>query len=466
MSRIENDFLGDREIADDCYYGVQTSRGRDNFHITEMPMSQEPFFVIAFGYVKKAAALANKELGTIPANVADALCWACDQLIAGKYRNQFVTDWLQGGAGTSTNMNCNEVICNLAAEHLGSVKGDYKLVSPNDHANFGQSTNDTYPTALHLALLLRSNVMLKAVEDLVEAYYKKADEFKGVLKMGRTHLQDAVPMTLGQEFHGWGFTIADELKTIREAQEHLKIVNLGATAIGTSVTAHPDYPALAVKKLAELTGIDFKNSTDLIAATSDCGGYVAISSAIKSLSVKLTKVCNDMRLLASGPRCGLAEINLPQLQPGSSIMPGKVNPVIPEVTNQSCFLAIGLDTTVMLAASAGQLELNVMEPVITFALFLSMRVLSNACNTLRTKCVDGVTANAERTAQMVMHSCGIVTLLKPHLGYKACSEVAHYCYHTGKSLHEVIVQERKLLTQEEWDKTFNLQNLIAPKFVM
>ena len=312
MSRIENDFLGDREIADDCYYGVQTSRGRDNFHITEMPMSQEPFFVIAFGYVKKAAALANKELGTIPANVADALCWACDQLIAGKYRDQFVTDWLQGGAGTSTNMNCNEVICNLAAEHLGSVKGDYKLVSPNDHANFGQSTNDTYPTALHLALLLRSNVMLKAVEDLVEAYYKKADEFKGVLKMGRTHLQDAVPMTLGQEFHGWGFTIADELKTIREAQEHLKIVNLGATAIGTSVTAHPDYPALAVKKLAELTGIDFKNSTDLIAATSDCGGYVAISSAIKSLSVKLTKVCNDMRLLASGPRCGLAEINLPQ----------------------------------------------------------------------------------------------------------------------------------------------------------
>ena len=428
-------------------------------------MSQEPYFVIAFGYVKKAAAMANKELGTIPADVADALIWACDQLIAGKYRDQFVTDWLQGGAGTSTNMNCNEVICNLAAEHLGSVKGDYKRVSPNDHANFGQSTNDTYPTALHLALLLRSNVLLKSVEDLVGAYYKKAEEFKGVLKMGRTHLQDAVPMTLGQEFHGWGFTIADELKTIREAQEHLKVVNLGATAIGTSVTAHPDYPALAVKKLAELTGIDFKNSEDLIAATSDCGAYVALSSAVKSLAVKLTKVCNDMRLLASGPRCGLAEINLPQLQPGSSIMPGKVNPVIPEVTNQASFLAIGLDTTVMLAASAGQLELNVMEPVITFALFTAMRVMSNACNGLRTKCVDGVTANAERTAQMVMNSCGIVTLLKPHLGYKTCSTMAHECYHTGKSLHQVVVEERKLLTQEEWDKTFNLQNLIAPKFV-
>lgn len=465
MSRIENDFLGDRELGDDCYYGVQTLRGKDNFHITEMPMSQEPFFVIAFAYVKKAAALANKELGTIPSDVADALVWACDELIAGKHRDQFVTDWLQGGAGTSTNMNCNEVICNLAAEKLGSVKGDYKRVSPNDHANFGQSTNDAYPTALHLALLLRSNVLLKAVEDLVGSFYGKAEEFKGVLKMGRTHLQDAVPMTLGQEFHGWGFTINDEVKVIREAQEHLKIVNLGATAIGTTVTAHPDYPALAVKKLAELTGIDFVNSEDLIAATSDCGAYVALSSAIKSLSVKLTKVCNDLRLLASGPRCGLSEINLPQLQPGSSIMPGKVNPVIPEVTNQSCFLAIGLDTTVMLAASAGQLELNVMEPVITFALFTSMKVMTNACNSLRTKCVDGITANAERTAQMVMNSCGIVTLLKPHLGYKVCSEMAKECYHTGKALHQVVVEERKLLTQQEWDATFNLENLINPKFV-
>ena len=465
MSRFESDFLGQLEIPDDCYYGVQTLRGKENFHITEMPMSQEPFFVIAFGYVKKAAAMANKELGTIPADVADALIWACDQLIAGKYRDQFVTDWLQGGAGTSTNMNCNEVICNLACEKLGTVKGDSKRVSPNDHANFGQSTNDTYPTALHLALLLRSNVLLKSVEDLVGAFYKKADEFKGVLKMGRTHLQDAVPMTLGQEFHGWGFTINDEIKVIREAQEHLKCINLGATAIGTTVTCHPDYPALAVKHLSELTGIDFKNSEDLIAATSDCGAYVAASSAMKSLAVKLTKVCNDLRLLASGPRCGLAEINLPQLQPGSSIMPGKVNPVIPEVTNQSAFLAIGLDTTVMLAASAGQLELNVMEPVITFALFTGMRVLSNACNTLRTKCIDGITANAERTANMVMNSCGIVTLLKPHLGYKACSEMAHECYHTGKSLHQVVVEERKMLTQEEWDKTFNLQNLIAPKFV-
>lgn len=465
MSRFESDFLGQLEIPDDCYYGVQTLRGKENFHITEMSNNMEPFFLIAYAYVKKAAALTNKELGTIPADVADALVWACDELIAGKYQDQFVTDWLQGGAGTSTNMNVNEVICNLACEKLGTVKGDSKRVSPNDHANFGQSTNDTYPTALHLMFLLRSNVLLKAVEDLVNAFFKKSEEFKGVLKMGRTHLQDAVPMTLGQEFHGWGFTIQDELKVIREAQEHLKTINLGATAIGTCVTSHPDYPAKASAKLAELTGIDFKNSEDLIACTSDCGSYVALSSAMKSLAVKLTKVCNDIRLLASGPRCGLAELNLPQLQPGSSIMPGKVNPVIPEVTNQASFLAIGLDTTVMLAASAGQLELNVMEPVITFALFMQMRLLTNACNALRTKCIDGITANAERTAQMVMNSCGIVTLLKPHLGYKVCSEMAHECYHTGKSLHQVVVEERKLLTQEEWDATFNLQNLIAPKFV-
>ena len=463
MSRIEYDFLGGKEIPDDCYYGVQTLRGKENFHVTEMSMAQEPFFIIAFAYVKKAAAMANKELGTIPANVADALIWACDQLIAGKYHDQFVTDWVQGGAGTSTNMNCNEVICNLAAEKLGSKKGDYALVSPNDHANFGQSTNDTYPTAFHVALLLRSNVMLKAVEDLVASFYKKAEEFKTVLKMGRTHLQDAVPMTLGQEFHGWGFTIADEIKTIKDAQEHLYVVNLGGTAIGTTVTAHPEYPALAVKYLAELTGLPMRNSEDLIAATSDCGGYVAISSAMKSLAVKLTKVCNDLRLLASGPRCGFQEVNLPQMQPGSSIMPGKVNPVELEAMNQASFIAIGLDTTVMLAASAGQLELNVMEPPITWALFFGMKVMTNAMNGMRTKCIDGITPTVERCKDLVM---GIITILKPHFGYKTCSEIAHEGYHTGKTLHQLIVEERKLMTQEEWDKVFNLQNLIAPKFEM
>ena len=463
MSRIENDFLGERSVPKDVYYGVQTMRGKQNFHITEMPMSQEPFFAIAFAYVKKAAALTNKELGTIPADVADALVWACDQLIAGKYNDQFVTDWLQGGAGTSTNMNCNEVICNLACEHLGLAKGD-KKVSPNDHANFGQSTNDTYPTALHLSLILRSNVLVKAVEDLVASFYKQAEKTKDVLKMGRTHLQDAVPMSFAQEFHGWGTTIGAEIKTIREAQEHLKVVNLGATAIGTTVTCHPEYPAKAVKRLAELTGIPFVNSDDLIAATSDCGAYVALSSACKSLAVKLTKVCNDLRLLASGPRTGLGEIVLPQLQPGSSIMPGKVNPVIPEVTNQAAFLAIGLDTSVMLAASAGQLELNVMEPVISFALYMQMKVLTNSCNALREKCIDGIVVNAKHCEDLVMGSLGIITVLKPHFGYKPCANIAREGFLTGKSLHELIVDEKKMLTQEQWDKVFTHDNLINPKF--
>lgn len=463
MSRIESDFLGELEIPDDVYYGVQTMRGKQNFHITEMSMAQEKYFPIAFGYVKKAAAKANKELGTIPADVADALMWACDELIAGKYNDQFVTDWLQGGAGTSTNMNVNEVICNLACEKLGYPLGD-KRVSPNDHANFGQSTNDTYPTALHLSLILRSNEVVKAVEGLVASLYKKADEFKNVLKMGRTHLQDAVPMSFGQEFHGWGKTLEDEVELIKEAQKHLLTINLGGTAIGTTVTCHPDYPALASKYLAEMSGFPFQNSSDLIAATSDCGSYQVLSSAMKSLAVKLTKVCNDLRLLASGPRTGLSELNLPQLQPGSSIMPGKVNPVIPEVTNQAAFLAIGLDTTVMLAASAGQLELNVMEPVITFALYLQMKVLGNACNHLSQKCIDGITVNADHTKDLVMGSLGIVTLLKPHFGYKPCANVAREGFLTGKSLHDLVVKEKKMMTQEEWDKTFTYENLINPKF--
>ena len=464
MSHIESDFLGELEIPDGVYYGVQTMRGKQNFFITEEAMQAEPFFPIAFGYVKKAAAMANKELGTVPADVADALIWAAEQLIAGKYNDQFVTDWLQGGAGTSVNMNVNEVLCGLACEHLGLPVGD-KKVSPNDHANFGQSTNDTYPTAFHLSLLLRSNVLLKSVEELVASFYKKADETKDVLKMGRTHLQDAVPMSFGQEFHGWGFTIADEIATIKEAQKHLLTINLGATAIGTTVTCHPDYPALASKYLAELTGFDFKNSEDLIAATSDCGSYVALSSAVKSLAVKLTKVCNDLRLLASGPRTGLSELILPQLQPGSSIMPGKVNPVIPEVTNQASFLAIGLDTTVMLAASAGQLELNVMEPVISYALYLQMKVMTNACNALRTKCIDGIEVNAEHCKDLVMGALGIVTLLKPHFGYKPCAAVAREGFLTGKSLHQLVVEEKHMLTQEQWDETFTYENLINPKFV-
>jgi aspartate ammonia-lyase len=465
LARIEKDFLGEREIPAEAYYGVQTLRGKENFHITGVPMSREPYFVQAFGHVKKAAAMANRDLGVLDGRIADAIIAACDRVIAGDMNNQFITDFIQGGAGTSTNMNANEVIANLALEYLGQPKGDYQTVNPNDHVNFGQSTNDVYPTALHLALIMRLRSYADALRRLQDAFFAKAKEFDRVLKMGRTHLQDAVPMSLGAEFHGWGTTIGEEVQRISEVMQLLHEINLGATAIGTSVTAAPGYPALATRHLAELTGIDFILAADLVEATSDTGVYVQLSGVLKRTSSKLTKICNDIRLLASGPRCGFNEIDLPQLQPGSSIMPGKVNPVIPEVVNQAGFLVIGLDTTVTLAASAGQLQLNVMEPVISFALFLSIRTMENAVNSLRTHCVMGIKANADRTREMVMNSLGIVTLLKPVLGYKQCAELAREGYQQGKSLHQLVVQEKKLITQEKWDEIFSFENLIDPEFI-
>jgi aspartate ammonia-lyase len=463
-TRIEKDFLGEKAIPADAYYGVQTLRGKENFHITGIPMSWEPNFVKAFGYVKKAAALANRDLGVLEPKIADAIAHACDRLIAGEMREQFVTDFIQGGAGTSTNMNANEVIANLALEALGHKKGEYQFVSPNDHVNYGQSTNDVYPTAFRLALILRLDSYMAELRRLQEAFFAKGREFEQVLKMGRTHLQDAVPMSLGQEFHGWGTTMGEEVQRIAEVRQFLHEINLGATAIGTTVTAAPGYPELATKYLSQLTGFTFILAGDLIEATSDTGAYVLLSGVLKRTSSKLTKICNDIRLLASGPRCGFNEINLPQLQPGSSIMPGKVNPVIPEVVNQTGFLVIGLDLTVTLAASAGQLQLNVMEPVITFALFTSITTMQHAIESLRVNCVDGITANAEHTRDMVLNSLGIVTVLKPSLGYKLCAEVAREGYESGKSLHQIVVKERKLLTQDKWDEVFSFENLISPKF--
>ena len=462
--RIEKDFLGEKQIPADAYYGVQTLRGMENFHITGIPMSQEPNFVKAFGYVKKAAALANRDLGVLDVKIANAIAQACDRLIAGEMREQFVTDFIQGGAGTSTNMNANEVIANLALEVLGHQKGEYQFVSPNDHVNFGQSTNDVYPTAFRLALILRLDSYMNELRLLQEAFFAKALEFDKVLKMGRTHLQDAVPMSLGQEFHGWGTTMGEEVQRIAEVRQFLHEINLGATAIGTTVTAAPGYPELATQHLSQLTGFTFILAGDLIEATSDTGAYVLLSGVLKRTSSKLTKICNDIRLLASGPRCGFNEIRLPQLQPGSSIMPGKVNPVIPEVVNQTGFLVIGLDLTVTLAASAGQLQLNVMEPVITFALFTSISTMQHAIHSLRVNCVDGITANAEHTRDMVLNSLGIVTVLKPTLGYKLCAEIAREGYDTGKSLHDIVVLERGLLTQAKWDEVFSFENLISPKF--
>jgi aspartate ammonia-lyase len=462
--RIEKDFLGEKQIPDDAYYGVQTLRGKENFHITNLPMSAEPQFVRAFGYVKKAAAMANRDLGVLDKKIAEAIIHGCDRLIAGEMLDQFVTDFIQGGAGTSTNMNANEVIANLALERMGHKKGEYQHCNPNDHVNFGQSTNDVYPTAFRLGLILRLESYMQSLHKLAEAFMAKGKEFDKVLKMGRTHLQDAVPMSLGAEFHGWGTTMEEEVQRIADVRKLLHEINLGATAIGTTVTAAPGYPELATKYLSEVTGLKFILAGDLIEATSDTGAYVLLSGVLKRTSAKLTKICNDIRMLASGPRCGLNEINLPQMQPGSSIMPGKVNPVIPEVVNQTGFLVIGLDLTVTLAASAGQLQLNVMEPVITFALFSSIQTMERAVNSLRVNCIEGITANADRTRDMVLNSLGIVTVLKPSLGYKQCAELAREGYLTGKSLHDIVVKEKKLLTQEKWDEVFSFENLISPKF--
>jgi aspartate ammonia-lyase len=463
-TRIEKDFLGEKSIPADAYWGVQTLRGKENFHITGIPMSWEPNFVKAFGYVKKAAALANRDLGVLEPKIADAIAQACDRLIAGEMRDQFITDFIQGGAGTSTNMNANEVIANLALESLGHAKGEYQHCSPNDHVNFGQSTNDVYPTAFRLALILRLDSYMAELRRLQEAFFAKGREFDSVLKMGRTHLQDAVPMSLGHEFRGWGTTMGEEVHRIAEVARFLHEINLGATAIGTTITAAPGYPALATKHLSQITGRDFILAHDLIEATSDTGAYVLLSGVLKRTSSKLTKICNDLRLLASGPRCGFREINLPQLQPGSSIMPGKVNPVIPEVVNQAGFLVIGLDLTVTLAASAGQLQLNVMEPVITYALFTSITTMQHAIESLRVNCVDGITANADHTRDMVLNSLGIVTALKPTLGYKLCAEIAREGHERGVSLHRIVVEERRLLTQAKWDEVFSFENLISPKF--
>jgi len=465
MSRIEKDFLGERSLPDDIYYGVQTLRGKENFTITGLPMSREPTMIKAFGYVKKAAAKANMDCGALPENIAVPIMHACDLLIEGKYIDQFVTDFIQGGAGTSTNMNANEVIANLALEITGKKKGEYSFINPNDHVNCSQSTNDTYPTALRLALILRLEEYAETLKKLKDALAQKGKEFSRVLKMGRTHLQDAVPMSMGSEFQGFATTIGEEITRITESRRLLREINLGATAIGTRVNTPPGYPELAVRYLADMTCIDFMLSHDLVEATSDTGAYVQLSGVLKRTAVKLTKICNDLRMLASGPRCGLNEIFLPQLQPGSSIMPGKVNPVIPEVVNQTSFLVIGLDTTVTLAASAGQLQLNVMEPVISFALFTSLSTMQNAVKSLTENCVLGIRANEEHAKAMVMNSIGIITQLTPILGYKQCADIAREAFEQNKSLHDIVVMEQQLLSQEKWDEVFSFENLIQPKYI-
>ncbi|AIZ63462.1 aspartate ammonia-lyase [Hymenobacter sp. DG25B] len=464
-SRLEHDFLGERAIPTDVYYGIQTLRAIENFYITGIPLKVEPLFVQALAYVKKGAAMANRDLGVLEAPIAEAIIKACDRVAAGEFDDQFLTDMIQGGAGTSVNMNANEVIANVALEIMGRQKGEYEFCHPNNHVNFSQSTNDAYPTAFRIALSNKLVGYSKALGELADAFHAKGEEFRNVLKMGRTQLQDAVPMSMGDEFHAFATNLREELLRIEDSRRLISEINMGATAIGTGVNAPQGYAELVTQHLRTITGLDLSLAGDLFEATYDTGAYVQLSGVLKRTAVKLSKICNDLRLLSSGPRAGLYEINLPPLQPGSSIMPGKVNPVVPEVVNQTAFYVIGADLTVTMAAEAGQLQLNVMEPVISFALFTSISYLTNACHTLREKCVVGITANKQHAESLVHNSIGIVTQLNPVLGYETSAEIAKEALLMGKSVYQIAVTERHLLTQAKWDEIFTFENLIRPGFI-
>lgn len=463
--RVESDLLGELQVPAEAYYGVQTQRAINNYKISGKHMCDYPEYVKAIAYVKLAAAEANHELGQLPDDVADAMCRACREIIDGKFHENFVTDMVQGGAGTSVNMNANEVIANRALELMGYEKGDYQHCWPNDHCNCGQSTNDVYPTTIRLTFIEMNKQLVAALERLVASFRKKGEEFKNNIKMGRTQLQDAVPMTSGQEFTAFANTLEEEIGNLNRNVELMLEINMGATAIGTGLNAVPGYAELSTKKLAELTGENFTLGKDLVEATPDTGDYVSYSGALKRLAVKLSKICNDLRLMASGPRCGLHEINLPPMAPGSSIMPGKVNPVIPEVTNQTCFKVIGNDTTVMIAAEAGQLQLNVMEPVITQCIIESQTWLGRAMDTLRERCVDGITVNAEHNAETVRNSIGIVTALNPYIGYKNSTKIAKEALETGASVYDLVLRD-KILTKEKLDAILDPKHMLDPEDVI
>ncbi len=449
--RVEHDLLGEREVADDALYGVQTLRALENFSITRDPLREYPALVDALAAVKEAAALANGELGLLDPTVRDAIVRAPREIRAGRHHEHFLVDMIQGGAGTSTNMNANEVIANRALELLGRPRGDYSVVHPNNHVNLSQSTNDVYPTAVKLAIHTNIEELRSAMRELAAAFLDKGAEFAGILKMGRTQLQDAVPMTLGQEFAAFGHTMLEDIDRLAETQALLREINMGATAIGTGITAPPGYADRVRVHLTEITGLPFITAPDLVEATSDTGVFVQVSSVLKRCAVKLSKICNDLRLLSSGPRAGLGEINLPPRQPGSSIMPGKVNPVIPEVVNQVCFDVIGGDVTVTMAAEGGQLQLNVFEPVIAYRILGSLQSLRNACTVLRELCVAGITPNRDRMRWFVEHSIGIVTALLPSIGYEAATSVAKEALESGRSVYDVVC-DRGLLTREQLDE--------------
>ena len=460
-TRIESDLLGQMEFPMEDLYGVQTSRAIENFYISGQLMSSYTNFIKGMAITKKAAAMANMEVEMITREQGEAIIWACDQLLAGRYHNHFPIDMIQGGAGTSTNMCANEVIANLALERMGHKRGEYQYCSPNDVVNASQSTNDAYPCAIHMAMCLEHLEFYPRLERMIESLDAKSKEFAHVIKMGRTQLQDAVPMTLGQTFGGFAASLRGELANLRSAADEFLTVNMGATAIGTGICSKPGYSEACIEALGKITGWEIKLADNLIEATSATSCMIQYSSAMKRLAIKINKMCNDLRLLSSGPRCGLNEIHLPERQPGSSIMPGKVNPVIPEVMNQVCYRVIGNDMTISLASDNGQLELNVMEPVIAYTLFESIHLLEHGLDTLRTFCIDGIKANEKRCRELVEHSIGIVTMLNPIIGYKTSTKIAKEASETGRGVYELVL-EHGLLTKEQLDEILKPENMIKP----
>lgn len=459
--RIESDLLGEVQVPMEALYGVQTLRGVENFEISKFRLYDYPEFVKGLAITKLGAAMANHEMGLLADDVYDAIAQACRELMAGEHLDQFPVDMIQGGAGTSTNMNANEVIANRALEIMGHGRGEYTYCSPNDHVNRSQSTNDAYPTAIHIGMYFAHLRFKRHYAQLIEAFRRKGEEFKNIVKIGRTQLEDAVPMTLGQTFNGFASVLEDEVKHLDEAAADFLVVNMGATAIGTGICAEPGYAEKCTAALAEITGWNITLAADLVGITSDTSAMVGYSSALKRIATKVSKISNDLRLLASGPRCGLGEINLPARQPGSSIMPGKVNPVIPEVMTQICYKVIGNDVCVTMASEAAQMELNAMEPVTAQCNFESVDLLINGFETLRKRCVEGITANEERCRDYVRNSISIVTALNPVIGYKHSTKIAKEAMRTGRSVYDLVL-EQGILSKEDLDTILAPENMIKP----
>lgn len=460
-TRIESDLIGSREVPESALYGVQTLRGIENFNISKFHLNEYPLFIQGLAITKMGAAMANRELDLLTEEQANAIIEACKEILDGKHHDQFPVDMIQGGAGTTTNMNANEVIANRALELMGHQRGEYQFCSPNDAVNRSQSTNDAYPTAIHIGLYYTHLKLVEHFKALIASFRKKAKEMAHIVKMGRTQLEDAVPMTLGQTFNGFASILEQEVANLNYAAQDFLTVNMGATAIGTGITAEPGYAEKCVATLRQITGLEIRLAEDLVGATSDTSCMVGYSGAMRRIAVKMNKICNDLRLLASGPRCGFGEINLPAMQPGSSIMPGKVNPVIPEVMNQISYKVIGNDLCVTMSGEAAQMELNAMEPVMAQCCFESADLFMNGFDTLRTLCIDGITANEDRCRQEVHDSIGVVTALNPVIGYKNSTKIAKEAQQTGRGVYELVL-EHDILSKEDLDTILKPENMIKP----